>query len=99
MTCSNRSKPMRFGCHGPDIWEFTLKRAPVFLGAVLIVAGRSAPAATISWTNLSGGDWSAAANWDLNQVPGPSDSVVIAANGTYTVRLDVSATIASLALG
>ncbi len=58
-----------------------------------------ATAATISWTNMSGGNWSTAANWSPNQVPGPADSALITSNGSYTVALDVSATIASLTLG
>jgi len=40
---------------------------------------------TISWTNSSGGLWSAPANWNTHFVPGPSDSVNITAAGTYTV--------------
>ncbi len=56
-------------------------------------------AATITWTNTSGGNWSLAANWNPNQVPGSSDDAVIAADGTYLVTLDTSPTINSLTLG
>jgi hypothetical protein len=59
----------------------------------------SCQAATIAWTNTAGGNWSVAANWDLNQVPGPSDDAVITASGTYTVTLDISPVVASVALG
>ena len=58
-----------------------------------------AGAATISWTNTSGGNWSDTANWKPNQVPGPSDNVLITSNGTYIVTQDVDATVASLTLG
>ena len=59
----------------------------------------SSQAVTITWTNLSGGNWSAAANWSPNQVPASSDSALITANGTYTVTLDISPSVSSLTLG
>src|SRR5258707_484327 len=65
--------------------------AGIFLTA--ISPGR---ATTIAWTNTSGGNWSAAANWKPNQVPADGDTALITSNGTYTVLLDVSPTIASL---
>jgi hypothetical protein len=34
-------------------------------------------AATLQWTNITGGDWNVAANWSPNQVPGPDDDVVM----------------------
>jgi len=66
-----------------------------FLGAL------AAPvwADTITWTNISGGNWSVAANWSPNEVPGSSDDVLITSNGTYLVTLDTSPTINSLTLG
>jgi hypothetical protein len=85
--------------HGPDVGESALRHAPVFIGAILLLLGASAPAATISWTNVNGGDWSVAANWNPNQVPGAADDVLITADGNYTVRLDISANISSLAVG
>jgi urease beta subunit len=56
-------------------------------------------AATITWTNTAGGNWSVTNNWTPNQVPGSSDDAVITASGTYIVTLDASATVASLTLG
>ena len=48
-------------------------------GAILIVillllglVGRST-AASISWTNIAGGAWTNAVNWNPNQVPGAAD--------------------------
>jgi hypothetical protein len=66
---------------------------------LLAVGNLVANCATIAWTNTSGGNWSAAANWSPNQVPGAADTAVITANGTYTVTFDASATIAGLTLG
>src|SRR6516225_1455789 len=65
--------------------------AIMFLPTDLEVRG-----ATIAWTNTSGGNWSVAANWNPNQVPGLADTAVIAAAGTYTVMFDASAMIAGL---
>ena len=56
-------------------------------------------AATITWTNAVGGNWSNATNWSPNQVPGSLDTAVISAGGTYSVTLDVNATIAGLIVG
>ena len=55
--------------------------------------------ATVSWTNLAGGNWNTATNWrddaGLNRVPGPADDVVIdLAGANYTVTLNVDATVA-----
>jgi subtilisin family serine protease len=38
----------------------------------------------IVWTNINGGNWNGAANWEPNCVPGPGDHAVIA-NSTATV--------------
>jgi hypothetical protein len=65
----------------------------------LACAAFSINAATIVWTNSAGGKWSVATNWGPNQVPGPSDQVMITNGGVYTVTLDFSPTINSLALG
>lgn len=66
--------------------------------ALLSCAARIS-AATIVWTNPSGGNWNVAANWTPNQVPGPGDNVFITNSGTYTVILNVNTTNASLTLG
>lgn len=59
-----------------------MNQRPVTVGALLVVAillasifaGR---AATITWTNGNGGDWSNAVNWSPNQVPLPTDTAVL----------------------
>ncbi|MCI0540138.1 MAG: hypothetical protein L0Z50_33445, partial [Verrucomicrobiales bacterium] len=73
---------------------------PFVFGLTLLLAAKSPlHAATITWTNVAGGAWSAAANWSPNQVPGPDDTAAITANATYTVTLDISPTVTSLTLG
>ncbi len=60
-----------------------------------------APALVISW-NAGTGNWNNAANWSPAQLPAAGDDVVIGANGsntTFTVTLDVNATVNSLNLG
>ena len=52
----------------------------------------TACASAINWTNIAGGNWSVAANWSPNQVPGSADDAVITNAGTYTVTLDTSPT-------
>ena len=58
-----------------------------------------AHAANVYWTNTSGGNWSTAANWSTGTMPGATDNTFITNNGTYTVTLDVSATVNNLTFG
>jgi len=58
-----------------------------------------ARAATVSWVNSKGGLWSQDSNWSTGVQPGHTDDVEITLTGTYTVTLDVDATVASLTLG
>ncbi|MGH7568263.1 MAG: beta strand repeat-containing protein [Gemmatimonadales bacterium] len=51
------------------------------------------------WLNAGGGNWSNPANWSGGVVPAPTDTVFISLDGTYTVTLDVSDTVAFLFLG
>jgi hypothetical protein len=53
----------------------------------------------VYWVNTAGGNWSNPANWSTAALPGPSDNVFIISNGTYTVGLDVAATVSNFALG
>ena len=53
----------------------------------------------VLWTNTAGGDWTVIANWSPHRVPGAKDVAVIAAPGTYTVRLDYDAVCSMLVLG
>ena len=57
----------------------------------LLTSGSMAHAATVTWTNTSGGNWSVAANWSPNQVPTNSDTALLTSPGTYTVTFDFNA--------
>jgi hypothetical protein len=56
-------------------------------------------AAPNAWSNPIGGAWSVPTNWSLGRVPQATDSVVIALNGTYTVTLDTTISMAFLTFG
>jgi RHS repeat-associated protein len=61
----------------------------------------ASPAFTIMW-NTGTGNWGTPGNWSPPQVPGSGDDVLIAENGvnsTFTVTLNVAATVNSLTLG
>ncbi len=59
----------------------------------------TATAATLVWTNTTGGNWNVAANWSPNQLPTVADDVFITNNGTYAVTLNVSSTNGTLTVG
>jgi hypothetical protein len=65
----------------------------------LLAAAGDSRADTITWTNLSGGNWSKAANWDPNQVPSANDTALITLATHNIVRLDISVTVSNLTLG
>jgi hypothetical protein len=74
----------------------------VYSFAILLLASFAAcssMAATINWTNVAGGNWGTASNWDPNQVPGATDDAYITNNGTYSVTNNGTATAGSLTLG
>jgi hypothetical protein len=53
----------------------------------------------VSWKARVSGMWSNPANWDVGQVPGPADTVLITLDSTYSVTLDTPSSIAKLVLG
>jgi hypothetical protein len=67
--------------------------------AIIFSTSLFAGAADIVWTNTAGGNFATAANWNPNQVPATGDTAWITNDGTYTVTINASATIASLMLG
>jgi len=69
------------------------------MALLFVLPGPAANAATINWTNTSGGNWTNAANWSPNQVPGAGDNAFIANNGTYVVTRDGDISVASLTVG
>ena len=64
----------------------------------LLAVGDLAHAATLTWTNTSGGNWSATNNWSPHQLPANTDDGLITSAGTYTVTLDVSGVVTNLIL-
>jgi hypothetical protein len=66
--------------------------------STLLFAG-AVRGADIIWTNTAGGNFATAANWSPNQVPATGDTAWITNDGTYTVTINTSASIASLMLG
>ena len=64
-------------------------------GAVNITA----PANVKAWANAAGGNWSVGSNWSGGTVPALTDTVWIKLAGSYTVNLDVNATVARLEMG
>jgi len=77
----------------------TTRRAHFLAPLLATLIAASGSAAVVTWTNTSGGDWSLAANWSPNQVPGASDTADITTAGSYTVTFDTNAMIAGLVLG
>src|ERR1035438_106706 len=66
--------------------------------ALLFLANSSVYAATVNWTNTTGGGWNTAANWNPNGVPGTNDTVVIT-NAGVTVSLNSATTVGGIILG
>ena len=69
------------------------------LAWLLVVLGLSARSATLTWTNLAGGNWATPANWSPNQIPGANDSALITNSGNYTVSLGANAQVTNLVVG
>ncbi len=51
------------------------------------------------WGNALGGSWRVGANWSTGTPPTPDQAAFIDLAGTYTVTLDVNATVRSLSVG
>jgi hypothetical protein len=69
------------------------------LWGVLGLTASGVQAADVTWTNAASGNWSDGGNWSTGSPPGASDNAIITLDGTYTVNLNVNATVASLNLG
>ena len=74
-----------------------------FLFSTLVFAVLAVPsgarAADVFWAAAANGSWTVASNWSPAVVPGASDTAHIAVDGTYTVTLSSSATVAKLVVG
>jgi hypothetical protein len=68
----------------------------IFFAAFFINTGISQT--THTWIGGSG-NWSDINHWDSGMVPAASDNVIITGSGTYTVTLDLDATITDISLG
>jgi len=79
--------------------RFRNLRQILLLALLLPAISRVAYSATIVWTNTLGGNWSVAANWSPNQVPGAGDTANITSAGTYAVTLDVNSSVLNLTVG
>ncbi len=53
---------------------------------------------TFTW-NGDSGNWSETTNWTPNGVPASTDDVLITAEGTYSVTMDVDVSINNLTIG
>ena len=70
--------------------------------ALLSLLNGFAHAATVVWTNTTGGTWNAATNWTPNHIPGSDDYAVIALPEVATsleVNLNANVTVGGLLLG
>ena len=65
----------------------------------LYIQASALPSAVNRWQNPVSDNWSVAANWSRGSVPVASDSVMIDVAGTYTVTMDVNASVQALVLG
>ena len=77
----------------------TSKKLSLFGLFLLCLFAGGARAATIVWTNTTGGNWSVAANWSPNQVPTSSDAIIINAAGTYVVTVQSAQSAGTVMLG
>ncbi len=66
---------------------------------VMLTVVASSQAPVVSWINALGGNWSVGTNWSTGTVPTPADSVEVTLPGTYTVTVDVPATVAFVNVG
>lgn len=62
----------------------------MIVGAILLALGIASHGTTVTWTNLSGGNWSDPDNWTPHQSPTNTDTVLITRAGTYTVTFDLT---------
>src|SRR5215475_3354747 len=74
-------------------------RTLVLMLIMLATLHRTAWAEDIAWKNPVSGNWGTPGNWNPAKVPDAADNAIITVSGTYTVTLDVTATVTAVTLG
>src|SRR5262245_39104858 len=74
-------------------------RTLVLMLFMLATLHRTAWGDDIAWKNPVSGNWGTPSNWNPAQVPDAADNAIITVSGTYTVTLDVTATVTAVNLG
>src|SRR5262245_39704055 len=74
-------------------------RTLVLMLFMLATLHRTAWGDDIAWKNPVSGNWGTPSNWNPAQVPDAADNAIITVSGTYTVTLDVTATVTAVTLG
>ena len=85
---------MNTGREMPAVGAAGLIAAAIFLTGII-----QCRAATITWTNTTGGDWNVPANWSPNQAPANGDNVIITNSGSYAITNASGVTLDNLTLG
>src|SRR5262245_7883277 len=92
-----------YGCSNgsyPDFGGSVMRcRTVVLMLLMLATLHRTAWGEDIEWKNPVSGNWGTPSNWDPAQVPDAADNAIITVSGTYTVTLDVTATVTAVNLG
>lgn len=71
----------------------------LWLGLVLLLVPMLSMATEVFWNDAAGGNWNEATKWSTAVVPQTTDTVYITLDGTYTVVMDSTPTVARLTIG
>jgi hypothetical protein len=71
----------------------------VGLGLALLLVPMLSLAADVYWNDVNGGNWNDPTNWSTGVVPQETDNVLITLDGTYSVVMDSTPTVATLTIG
>ena len=77
----------------PRLWK------PSALLVLIFLSASQTHAADIVWANAGNGNWSSAANWMPNQVPGVGDNAFITNSGNYTVTISADTSVNTVTVG
>ncbi len=76
-----------------------MKRTLLRIAGMWLACGSVVCAQTAMWTNTTGGNWTAPANWQDGRLPGLGTNVDLNANGTYTSTVDAASSFQDLWVG